>query len=49
MYLVTATLRTFDVAFFVFCKWQDNFKWLLAVFAVELIARHMDLLKCLNS
>jgi hypothetical protein len=45
MHLFTATFRTFDVAFFVFRKCQDDFKWLLAIFAVELIARHMDLRK----
>jgi hypothetical protein len=31
------------VAFFVFCECEDNFKRLLALFAVELIARHGDL------
>jgi hypothetical protein len=45
MHLFTATFRTFDVAFFVFRKCKDDFKWLLAIFTVELIARHTDLRK----
>lgn len=40
MYVFAATFWTFDVAFFVFRKSKDYFKWLLAIFAVELIARH---------
>jgi hypothetical protein len=43
MHLFAATFRTFDVAFFVFRKRKDDFKRLLAIFAVELIARHGDL------
>src|ERR1700693_3135819 len=39
MYVFAATFWTFDVAFFVFRKSKDRFKWLLAIFAVELIAR----------
>jgi hypothetical protein len=45
MYMFAATFWTFDVAFFVFRKSKDYFKWLLAIFAVELIARHGDLRK----
>ena len=45
MYVFAATFWTFDVAFFVFRKGKDYFKWLLALFAVELIARHGDLRK----
>jgi hypothetical protein len=45
MYVFAATFWTFDVAFFVFRKSKDYFKWLLAIFAVELIARHWDLRK----
>jgi hypothetical protein len=45
MHLFAATFRTFDVAFFVFRKCQNDFKWLLAIFAVELIPRHKDLRK----
>jgi len=45
MYVFAATFWTFDVAFFVFRKSKDYFKWLLAIFAVELIARHGDLQK----
>jgi len=45
MYIFAATFWTFDVAFFVFRKSKDYFKWLLALFAVELIARHGDLQK----
>ena len=43
MHMFAATFRTFDVAFFVFRKCKDDFKWLLAIFAVELIARHRAL------
>jgi hypothetical protein len=45
MYVFAATFWTFDVAFFVFRKSKYYFKWLLAIFAVELIARHGDLRK----
>jgi hypothetical protein len=45
MYVFAATFWTFDGAFFVFRKSKDYFKWLLAIFAVELIARHGDLRK----
>jgi hypothetical protein len=38
-----ATLRAFDLTLFVFVERKDDFKWLLAIFTVELIARHMDL------
>ena len=41
----TATLRTLDLVLFVFRKGKEDFKWLLAVFAIELIARHVDLRK----
>ena len=43
MYVFAATFWAFDVAFFVFRKSKDYFKWLLAIFALELIARHGDL------
>jgi hypothetical protein len=43
MYVFAATFWTFDVAFFVFRKSKDYFIWLLAIFAVELIAGHGDL------
>jgi hypothetical protein len=45
MHLFTATFRTFDVALFVLRKCKDDFKWLLAIFTVELIARHRNLPK----
>lgn len=45
MYLFAATFRSLNLAFFVFRKCKDNFKWLPAIFAVELIARHTDLRK----
>jgi len=38
-----ATLGAFDVSLFVFVKAEDEFKGLLAIFAVELVARHGDL------
>jgi hypothetical protein len=41
----TATLRTLDLVLFVFRKGKEDFKWLLAIFAIELIARHVDLRK----
>jgi hypothetical protein len=40
MHVFAATFWTFDVALFVFRKCKNDFKWLLAIFAVELIARH---------
>ena len=43
MYVFAATFWAFDVAFFVFRKSKDYFKWFLAIFALELIARHGDL------
>ncbi len=45
MHAFAPTFWTFDVAFFVFRKSKDYFKWLLAIFAVELIARYGDLRK----
>jgi hypothetical protein len=41
----TATLRTPDLVLFVFRKGKEDFKWLLAIFAIEIIARHVDLRK----
>ena len=40
---LATTLGTFDAAFSVFNKGKDDFEWFLAIFAVELIARHTDL------
>jgi hypothetical protein len=45
VHLFAATFRTLDLAFFVFLKCKDDFKWLIAIVAVELIARHWDLRK----
>src|SRR5215471_2387188 len=45
MQVFTATLGTLDLVLFVFCKGKEDFKWLLAVFAKELIVRHVDLRK----
>jgi hypothetical protein len=45
MNVFAATFWTLDVAFFVFRKGKNYFKWLLAIFAVELVARHGDLRK----
>jgi hypothetical protein len=39
----TTTLRALDLALFVFRKAQDDFEWLLAIFAIKLIAGHDDL------
>ena len=41
MDILTTTLRALHVAFFVFGKCKYDFKWLLAIFTVELIAGHM--------
>ena len=30
------------LSFFVFCKGEDDFKWFLAIFADEFVARHGD-------
>jgi hypothetical protein len=43
--MFAATLRTFDIALFVFRKRKDAFKRLVAIFAVELIAGHRHLRK----
>jgi hypothetical protein len=40
MNMFTAALWAFDLVLFVFGKAEDQFKWLLAVFAIELIAGH---------
>jgi hypothetical protein len=40
-----ATLGTLDAPLFIFRKAKDQFKGLLAIFAVELVARHGDLRK----
>ena len=40
MNVLAATLRTFDLALFIFRKGQRGFKRLLAIFAVKLIAGH---------
>jgi hypothetical protein len=45
MHMFAVAFRTFDVAFFVFRNCKDDFKRLLASFAVELITRHWDLRK----
>ena len=45
VYMFAATLRTFDLVLFVFRKAKDAFKWLVAIFAVELIAGHRHLRK----
>ena len=43
VHVVTAAFRALDPIFFVFCKGEDDFKWLLTIFAVEFVARHGDL------
>ena len=43
MDVLAATLGTFEVSLFIFVKAEDDFKGLLAIFAVELVARHGDL------
>jgi hypothetical protein len=41
--MFAATLRTFDLVLFVFRKAKDAFKWLVAIFAVELVTGHRHL------
>jgi hypothetical protein len=43
MNMFAAALRTLDITLFVFVERKDDFKRLLAIFTVKLIARHMDL------
>jgi hypothetical protein len=38
----TAAFRALDLSFFIFCNGEDDFKWLLAIFAVVFVARHDD-------
>jgi len=45
MDMLAATLGTLDLSLFVFVKAEDEFKGLLAIFTVKLIARHGDLRK----
>jgi hypothetical protein len=45
VHFLAATFRTLDFAFFVLRKCKDDFKWLLAILTVELIAGHRDLRK----
>lgn len=40
MHVFTAAFRTLDFVLFVFRKGEDDFKWLVAIFAVEFVARH---------
>ena len=42
MHVVTAAFRALDLGFFIFCNSEDDFKWLLAIFAVVFVARHGD-------
>ena len=39
------TATPLDLVLFVFRKGKEDFKWLLAIFAIKLIARHVDLRK----
>jgi hypothetical protein len=45
MDVLAATLGTLDLSLFVFVKAENEFKGLLAIFAVKLIARHGNLRK----
>jgi hypothetical protein len=45
MDVLAATLGTLELSLFVFVKTEDEFKGLLAIFAVKLIARHGNLRK----
>src|SRR5512133_3840945 len=43
VHVFTAAFRALDLGFFIFCNGEDDFKWLLAIFAVIFVARHGDL------
>jgi hypothetical protein len=42
--MFTTAFRALDLALLVFREAQDDFEWLFAIFTVELIAGHEDLL-----
>ena len=42
VHVVTAAFRAIDLGFLIFCNSEDDFKWLLAIFAVVFVARHGD-------
>jgi hypothetical protein len=42
MNMFTAAFRAFDLVLFVFCKAEDQFEGLLAIFAIEFVTRHNE-------
>ena len=42
MHVFTAAFRTLDLVLFVFRKSEDDFEWLLAIFAEKFVSRHDD-------
>jgi hypothetical protein len=43
MDMLAAAFWAFDLVLFVFCKAENQFKWLLTIFAIKLIAGHGNL------
>ena len=42
MHVFTAAFRTRDLVLFVFRKGEDDFEWLVAIFAEKFVSRHDD-------
>ena len=42
MHVCTTAFRTLDLVLFIFRKSEDDFKWLLAIFAEKFVSRHGD-------
>ena len=42
MHVCTAAFRTLDLVLFIFRKSEDDFEWLLAIFAEKFVSRHDD-------
>ena len=40
MHMFTAAFRTLDLVLFVFRKSEDDFEWLVAIFAEKFVSRH---------
>jgi hypothetical protein len=42
MHVFTAAFRTLDLVLFVFRKSENDFEWLVAIFAEKFVSRHDD-------
>ena len=42
MHVFTAAFRTRDLVLFVFRKGEDDFEWLVTIFAEKFVSRHDD-------